>query len=158
MVKRTAGKAFLWLVVSCCLFSFSGLGGGYVFDDALAIEGNGDTDPASSFLALWSHDIWGKHMLHIHSHHSYRPLLILVFKLLRTLYDSPVCLRLFSILSHTVATLLFYLMAEEVTGLSDLALDAALLFATHPVHVESVTAVVNTVSYTHLTLPTTPYV
>jgi hypothetical protein len=134
----------LYLVLSCTLFSFSGLGGGFVFDDNLAIVGNTDTDPAlSSFSVLWSHDIWGKHMLAPDSHHSYRPFLILVFKLLRTVHDSPIFLRIFSIMSHNVAVVQFYFMAEEVTGLSDLALDAALLFATHPVHVEAVTAVVN---------------
>ena len=132
-----------WIVITCLLFSFSGLQGEFVFDDRLAIVANTGTTPGSSFSALWSHDIWGKHMQAHDSHHSYRPFLILLFKLLRIFYDSAVFLRIVSIAGHTIAAVLFYFMAEEVTGVSDLALNAALLFAAHPVHVEAVTAVVN---------------
>ena len=109
-------EALISIFVSCVLFSFSGLLGDFVFDDRLAIVTNADTTPDSSFLALWSHDIWGKHMLAHDSHHSYRPFLILLFKVLRMIHDSPVFLRMVSIASHMIASVSFYFMAEEVTG------------------------------------------
>ena len=68
-----------------------------MFDDNLAIVNNSDTSSSASFMALWSHDIWGKSMLAEDSHHSYRPLLILTFKVLRMVWDTPVfciCSRL----------------------------------------------------------------
>ena len=138
------------LVVVCCLFAFSGLNGGFVFDDKLAIERNEDTHPNStSFYALWTHDIWGKPMLAEDSHHSYRPLLILTFKLMRMIWDIPICLKFLSLTSHCIVTCLFYLLSVEMCGLPDLAFDAGLLFAAHPVHVESVTAVVNMAESIH---------
>jgi hypothetical protein len=149
-MEGTVRQRRLVLVTVCCLFAFNGLNGGFVFDDNLAIVRNEDTSPNSaSFLALWSHDIWGKSMLAEDSHHSYRPLLILTFKVLRMLWDAPMCLKIVSVTSHCIATCLFYSLSEEICGLSDLAYEASLLFAAHPVHVESVTAVVNMAESIH---------
>jgi hypothetical protein len=91
-------------------------------------------------------------MLARDSHHSYRPLLILTFKILRGLHDHPAFLRTFSMVFHAISTFMLYYLAKDLTGLPDLAFEAGLLFAVHPVHVEAVTAVVNMAEPIHCLL------
>ena len=140
----------------CCWYSYyNGLSCDFTFDDHLAIVNNVDTAPTksvtlSSVGSLWFNDIWGKDLQAIDSHRSYRPLLILLFRVLRTIHDSPQCLRIVSIEIHTIVSILVYLLGISIGAVNDeVALGSAMLFAVHPVHVEAVTAIVNTSEPAH---------
>ena len=129
-------------------YSFeNGLNNGFTFDDHLAIDGNHDVTYDKYDPFLWFHDIWGKDLLEDDSHKSYRPLLILIFHYLWNYSSKPIIFRIFSVAFHFLATVGVFVLARsifsEVLDRNIVAFGTALLFATHPIHVESVTAVVN---------------
>jgi hypothetical protein len=126
----------------------------FTFDDHLAIEGNFDTDPSQRYGDIWLHDIWGKDLVEVDSHKSYRPLLMTVFRLISiatwnlSATEKAFYFRIVSISAHFVASCWVYALGRVVfEGEHDggrwLAVGATLIFATHSIHVESVTAVVN---------------
>lgn len=123
------------------------LSNGFTFDDHLAIEGNGDVDSHHQpYFRLWFDDIWGKDLLSHDSHRSYRPLLITIFRYLYGLAKKPELFRVISIVSHGVASVVMFVTGFSIfTGENAFVLSSAatVLFITHPVHVESVTAAVN---------------
>lgn len=151
-MSASAWRSFWWislhlvaiLLLCCCLF-LSSLPFEFTFDDHLAIVNNRDVDPSlTRAIDLWRHDCWGKDLDRIDSHRSYRPLLILIFRLIRTLGGlEPSTFRLVSICAHGMASLLVYALAVLLTGDLSTAFASALLFVSHPVHVEGVVAVVN---------------
>ena len=53
----------------------------FVFDDTLAIVNNPDVQPHADLAALWRNDFWGKVLVAEDSHKSYRPLVVLSFRL-----------------------------------------------------------------------------
>ncbi|RYH20079.1 hypothetical protein EON65_24680 [archaeon] len=114
----------------------------FTFDDHLAIENNADV--ASFDLRYWLHDIWGKDLLEHDSHQSYRPLLITLFQFLW--YLSPGSSLLFHFASIYLLLLCSYLVYATFTASNSsihIVLAASIFFASHPVHIEAVTAVVN---------------
>jgi hypothetical protein len=137
----------LVIVVIVCYVSYeNALSNDFVFDDHLAIVNNKDTSPAEPFSQILQDDIWGKDMRAIDSHRSYRPLLIMIFRLLRSTADGgldPYSFRLVSILAHMLVSCQSYSLTLNITKSKAVAFAASLLFASHPVHVESVSAVVN---------------
>lgn len=149
-VVHVVAAATLVALVYC---SFeNGYQNDFTFDDHLAIEGNGDVDINNQpFRHLWFSDIWGKDLLAHDSHRSYRPLLIVIFRWLYTQSKEAPLFRLVSISAHGVTTILVYgwaltLLKPSVGSRWDRRLVAwatAALFASHPIHVEAVTAVVN---------------
>lgn len=109
----------------------------FVFDDHLAIVNNADTDPSTPFVDLWRHDIWGKDLMAHDSHRSYRPFLIIIFKLLRQQFGLDArSIRIASVLSHAVSSVLVYFLGIQVLCSWHVSFASALLFALHPVHVE----------------------
>jgi hypothetical protein len=46
----------------------------------VGIVNNSDVQPDSPFADIWRHDLWGKSLLKIDSHRSYRPLTTILFK------------------------------------------------------------------------------
>lgn len=143
----------LAVIVVCVIYSFeNGYHNQFTFDDHLAIEGNGDVDVNHQpFSHLWLSDIWGKDLLAHDSHRSYRPFLIVIFRYLYSISHDPSIFRLICIISHSLTSVAsFYwskllLNGENLNGIDRfvIALVTAVFFATHPVHVEAVTAVVN---------------
>eukprot|EP01033_Poteriospumella_lacustris_P010685 gene10684-7609_t len=150
VVVHVVAAATLVALVYC---SFeNGYQNDFTFDDHLAIEGNGDVDINNQpFRHLWFSDIWGKDLLAHDSHRSYRPLLIVIFRWLYTQSKGAPLFRLVSISAHGVTTVLVYgwaltLLKPSVGSRWDrrlVAWSTAALFASHPIHVEAVTAVVN---------------
>jgi Domain of unknown function (DUF1736) len=133
----------------------------FTFDDLSAIVNNPNvkfqsegTDYFSANAMFWKNDIWGKDMRALDSHRSYRPLLIIIFKLIaqQSRGLDPRSFRTISILFHCTSTISVYALSSMVFRNSSLAFGTALLFASHPVHVESVAAVVNMAEATSLTL------
>lgn len=151
----------MWLdavsVVLLCVLVWVSFGNSwyneFTFDDHLAIEGNGDVDVNNQpFEHLWLSDIWGKDLLAHDSHRSYRPFLIVAFRWLYTQSHRATIFRVASVAAHALTTALVYAVGRLVVFKSNfdsrygswcLALAASALFATHPIHVEAVTAVVN---------------
>lgn len=149
------------ILVLLCIGSYhNSLRNEFAFDDYLAIVNNVDvmygsngTNHLSEYAKLWSKDIWGKDMTAHDSHRSYRPLLVTVFKLI--VHNSglnPRIFRMASISFHSGATVSVFYLSSMIFGNECLAFGAAILFACHPVHVESVAAVVNMAEAISLTL------
>jgi Domain of unknown function (DUF1736) len=149
LVGRVLASAF---VVLLCIGNYhNSLKNEFAFDDYLAIVNNRDvmygsngTDHVSAYTKLWKNDIWGKDMKAIDSHRSYRPLLVTVFKLIVQLYGlNPWIFRAVSIFLHSAASISVFFLSTLIFKSDSLAFGTALLFASHPVHIESVAAVVN---------------
>ena len=71
------------LIFAMGLITFgNSINGSFVFDDTEAIINNKDvTSPKTSIAALFLHDFWGSNISSALSHKSYRPLVVLSFKL-----------------------------------------------------------------------------
>ncbi|XP_069746588.1 protein O-mannosyl-transferase TMTC4 isoform X3 [Narcine bancroftii] len=127
--------------------------GDFVFDDSEAIINNKDLRPETSLGHLWEHDFWGTNLISNTSHKSYRPLTVLTFRLNYLVAGGlhPIGFHLINIALHSVisammldvfAVLLGGLVHDEKGKLLNKAPKAsflaAVLFAVHPVHTESV--------------------
>ena len=135
----------LGILLLCYALFLNSLLNDFSFDDHLAIVNNRDVDAGSTrVLDLWRHDCWGKELDRIDSHRSYRPLLILLFRLIRSHYGlEPRIFRIVSISCHAITSLLVYILAALLMEDVAMAFFSALLFVAHPVHVEAVVSVVN---------------
>lgn len=132
------------LALVCCISYYNSLSNSFAFDDHLAIVNNGDIKDSTAWNSIWYHDIWGKDLAAVDSHRSYRPLLILMFKLLSlTLGLDAWKFRVTSIFFHFITTTLMYQNVLLISSNDIIAFASSLLFASHPIHVESVSAVVN---------------
>ena len=108
----------------------------FVYDDHGQIQEN-------AWLRNWQHvgDYFTKrtwaHMATTASF--YRPLFMLWTNLNYSLFgDDPLGWHLATVLMHVLATLLAFLLARRLLGSDNAALFAALVFALHPAHIESV--------------------
>jgi hypothetical protein len=124
-------------------FSFeNSLDNAFVFDDHLAITNNNDVkDPATH--RIWTNDIWGKELSAHDSHKSFRPLLMMLFRKLWSVSSEARWFREVSVGAHIVASILLFYLTSRIWNSKHIGLATALIFAAHPIHVESVSAVVN---------------
>ena len=140
MISRSLFVHFIvcfLLFIACFGVFFNSLDNEFVFDDHLAIVNNVDTDPSTPFSDLWKHDIWGKDLMAHDSHRSYRPLLIITFRIIRYFYGLDArYIRIASILSHSISSILVYILGLQILGNWHVSFGSAILFALHPVHVE----------------------
>ena len=114
-----------------------------VHDDIFAIVENDDVKAGTPLSQLFWNDFWGKAMSDPTSHKSYRPLTVLTFRLNYAMHGvEPFGYHAFNVVMHCLATLLFLNTCWHVifTNCSGAALLAGLLFATHPIHTEAVSA------------------
>lgn len=152
-----AMRAAEWLLVPLLLSAvavltyYNALPNDFAFDDNLAIVNNKDVQGVHAG-GLWRNDIWGKDLQAIDSHRSYRPLLIICFRLIRQHAPeghSAWAFRIVSVGAHSVASFFVYLLSRQLSRSLPVALAAAVLFCAHPVHVEAVAAVVNMAEALH---------
>ena len=153
MSRLTFLFAHVFLGALCVLCYYNSFRNEFAFDDYLAIVNNPDVMYGSNgtyphheeYLKLWRNDIWGKSLLEVDSHRSYRPLLATLFKFLVHCTGglNPTNFRIVSVALHCVATLWVAQLARHTFGSNTLGFSTAMLFASHPVHVEAVAAVVN---------------
>ncbi len=142
------------VVVFLALLSYGNSSWGqFVFDDSEAILGNQDVDPWSSSLQqVFSNDFWGERVSSNVSHKSYRPLTILTFRWNYWLAGGlePFGFHLANVVLHAVVSLLYLEICTAICQRANLDCSgaygitpavAALLFAVHPVHTESVSTV-----------------
>ena len=157
--------ASIILIIVCIGIYYNSLTNEFAFDDYLAIVNNKDVqygstgpDHFSNYSVLWRDDIWGKDLQAIDSHRSYRPLLTTIFKFIVQLYGlNATIFRIVSISFHCCATISVYYLSRLTFRNDALAFGASLLFASHPVHIESVAAVVNMAEAASLTLSILAY-
>uniref|UniRef100_A0A3B1KAC8 dolichyl-phosphate-mannose--protein mannosyltransferase n=1 Tax=Astyanax mexicanus TaxID=7994 RepID=A0A3B1KAC8_ASTMX len=131
--------------------------GDFVFDDSEAILNNKDLNPDTPLSNIWKNDFWGSNLSSNSSHKSYRPLTVLTFRLNYLLAGGlyPVGFHVLNIGLHCViSALMIDVFATLIGGLAcdgtakrlghvpKASLLAALFFAAHPVHTESVAGIV----------------
>ena len=77
--SRRNVATFLPVVLSMMVFTNS-MFGDFVHDDVAAIVKNPDVTGENRFPELFSNDFWGVPMSSVHSHKSYRPVTVLLFR------------------------------------------------------------------------------
>ncbi|XP_069388464.1 protein O-mannosyl-transferase TMTC4 isoform X2 [Paralichthys olivaceus] len=142
------------LALLCFINSYDGE---FVFDDSEAIVNNKDLKPTTPLNNIWSNDFWGSNLSSNSSHKSYRPLTVLTFRLNYLLAGGlhPVGFHVLNIVLHAaISALMIDVFAILIGGLAyderdrlmnhapKTSLLAALFFAAHPVHTESVAGIV----------------
>ena len=110
------------LLLSWAIYSRN-VEGEFTFDDQFAILGNADTRPGAGW-GLWTNDFWGQYINKVDSHKSYRPIVILSFRLSRYLWttgddetlpaqSSPFHVE--NILLHFLCVLAVYHLAHHIS-------------------------------------------
>lgn len=108
-----------------------------------AIKTNQDLLPTTSVIGLFYNDFWGTPLTHSGSHKSYRPLCVLSFRLNYYLGEfEPWGYHLGNVLLHALVTGIFTHLSRIFLKYTFPTFVAGLLFASHPVHTESVAGVV----------------
>eukprot|EP00002_Diphylleia_rotans_P034898 TRINITY_DN7544_c0_g1_i1.p1 TRINITY_DN7544_c0_g1~~TRINITY_DN7544_c0_g1_i1.p1 ORF type:complete len:726 (-),score=116.74 TRINITY_DN7544_c0_g1_i1:145-2322(-) len=119
------------------------INGEFAFDDRFAVVENDDSKSTSPVWNIFWHDFWGQDISNIESHKSYRPLTILSFRLNHMLSeDGTFYYHLGNVLLHGVTCILAYLLGKRLGYSRFASFFAALIFAIHPVHTESVSGIV----------------
>ncbi|KAH8040247.1 hypothetical protein HPB51_009795 [Rhipicephalus microplus] len=145
-VPKWAVRLGPWLVAGASLACFGhSLAGDFVFDDTEAVVHNVDIQPEIPLRRIFEDDFWGTELHSESSHKSYRPLTTLTFKLNYMVAGGLVASHFHAVnvvLHAFVSLLTLHLFRALLQGASRASLICALLFAVHPVHTESVAAVV----------------
>ncbi|CAO1368458.1 unnamed protein product [Diamesa hyperborea] len=134
--------------LGCCALAFvlylNTLNAGFVYDDRRAILGNPDVMGATtSWYQLVYNDFWGTPLVDSGSHGSYRPLCVLSFKLNHIFGGfKPLGYHLVNVLLHCLATGLVVKLARHILPYGFGTLISGLLFASHPIHTETVAGIV----------------
>ncbi|XP_047740162.1 uncharacterized protein LOC108675526 [Hyalella azteca] len=133
------------VLLSSVAVYLNGLFGDYVHDDISVIVQNRDVQGTTPLMHVFVNDYWGRRLDHPLSHKSYRPLVILSFRLERWLLgrSEPRLSHAVNLLLHCAVVCLYTHVLLRVLMLPSTAvLLSALLFSVHPVHTEAVTGVV----------------
>uniref|UniRef100_A0A673KSH9 dolichyl-phosphate-mannose--protein mannosyltransferase n=1 Tax=Sinocyclocheilus rhinocerous TaxID=307959 RepID=A0A673KSH9_9TELE len=135
----------------------NGYDGDFVFDDSEAIINNKDLNPDTPLSNIWKNDFWGSNLSSNSSHKSYRPLTVLTFRINYLLAGGlhPIGFHVLNVALHCVISVLMIdVFAILIGGLvhdgrgvklnlsPKASFLAALFFAAHPVHTESVAGIV----------------
>ena len=96
----------LLLVLLTLLVYSNSLGGDFVHDDVAAIVNNRDVT-GGSWSGLWTNDFWGLNIRDMRSHKSYRPLTVLTFRYLHTIYtlSTQYLHTIYTLLTHYLHTI-----------------------------------------------------
>ena len=114
------------------------LGFQFVYDDEPQVIQN----PAIHAWRYWPHyfttHVWGELYPSIHGNY-YRPLFLVWFRLNHALFGlRPPGWHFTTVLCHVISTYLVFVLLDRLSGKRGIALTGAVLFALHPVHIESV--------------------
>uniref|UniRef100_A0A8C4SMD5 dolichyl-phosphate-mannose--protein mannosyltransferase n=1 Tax=Erpetoichthys calabaricus TaxID=27687 RepID=A0A8C4SMD5_ERPCA len=154
-LSRNQAKTIVGLAAFFCFAN--SFDGDFVFDDSEAIVNNKDLKPETPLGNIWENDFWGSNLSSNSSHKSYRPLTVLTFRFNYLLAGrlNPVGFHVLNIALHCVISILMIdVFAILIGGLvydgkgkrlnqaPKASFLAALLFAVHPVHTESVAGIV----------------
>ena len=141
--EEMRGGLYLWSGLVCAVLGscvyLSSLDCQLVFDDAAAIEGNGDLRPNASWTNLLRNDFWGLPISDADSHKSYRPLCVATFRINYMFHElEPLGYHLVNVVLHGMVCFLFVQLCAMVFGHVWPSLVAGMLFAVHPIHTEAV--------------------
>nr|CAB3267129.1 transmembrane and TPR repeat-containing protein 2-like [Phallusia mammillata] len=116
----------------------------FVYDDNRAIISNPDVVQTTPISHLFINDFWGTPLSHSGSHHSYRPLTVLTFRLTHALFGlNPCAYHVTNVFLHALTTFLLCHVISSVLRLTNAkVLLAGLIFALHPIHTEAVAGIV----------------
>jgi tetratricopeptide (TPR) repeat protein len=106
-----------------------------------AIVNNPDLVSSSNLVNIFSNDFWGENLTSSQSHKSYRPLTTLTFWMEKQISEKSFSFHLTNILVHGANCHLAFKIYREFFSLKKSFL-AAIMFAIHPIHVESVAGIV----------------
>jgi protein O-mannosyl-transferase len=110
----------------------------FVYDDSVVIVDNADLRPETPLGQIFKNDYWGNPMWRSHTK-SFRPLTVLTFRLNYLLGQlSPFGYHVGNVLLHGLVCVLVLLYAQKIQLGQITSFVVALLFATHPIHVEAV--------------------
>lgn len=141
---------YLLVSVLATICYISSCWGDFVFDDNEVIIQNIDVDPDTPLLNIFRNDFWGMNISLKNSHKSYRPLTIMTFRWNYWLSQlQPFGYHLTNVILHAVVSSTFLRVCSSLhndfmkkpmtkNGHSRFPLLAALLFAVHPIHTETV--------------------
>ena len=121
----------------------------FVFDDHRAILTNDDLDSSkTSVWGLFVNDFWGGLLSRRESHKSYRPLTVLTYRYFNHYFSGldPTGYHVVNVVLHAIASVLFLFVVGVVLGYGRWATYAALLFATHSIHTEAVSALISMIN------------
>lgn len=139
---KLSSRRGLWiaiLILTAAVPYLPSLRYGFVYDDALIVDSPNLSSPRHipEFFTQSLDKKVGFHNDTVPVF--YRPLFLTQLCLTRVLFGpGPFAFHLFSLLIHLLNTLLLYVLTIEFGWSETTALFAAMLFAVHPVHVESV--------------------
>ncbi|KAG9349572.1 hypothetical protein JZ751_028020 [Albula glossodonta] len=155
--KLTHSHSRVLICLAALLCFMNSYDGEFVFDDSEAIINNKDLKPETALSNIWRNDFWGSNLSSNTSHKSYRPLTVLTFRLNYLLAGGlhPVGFHVLNIALHSaISVLMIDVFAILIGGLAydgkgkrlnqapKASSLAALFFAVHPVHTESVAGIV----------------
>lgn len=116
-----------------------GLGGQFVYDDHILIEGNRTVASPSAALGAFFEPLWAADPQGEIPNAFWRPLTVLVLAVTRDLAGlEPRAFHVVSLLLHLAASWAAWRLATRLLRCGTLGWLVAALFAVHPVHVESV--------------------
>ncbi|KAJ8253406.1 hypothetical protein GJAV_G00212600, partial [Gymnothorax javanicus] len=155
--KFSLSQSRILVSLAALLCFMNSYDGEFVFDDSEAIINNKDLRPETPLNNIWRNDFWGSNLSSNTSHKSYRPLTVLTFRFNYLLAGGlhPVGFHVVNICLHSaISVLMIDVFAVLIGGLAydckgrrlnqtpQASSLAALLFAVHPVHTESVAGIV----------------
>ena len=142
--------AAITLAVICY---WNSLQGGLVHDDIFAIRDNADVRPETPIGEVFSNDFWGRPMSSNVSHKSYRPFTVLTFRANYALHGlEPWGYHAVNLALHALATIVLGVLSRRLAfPQPDLVFLVMCLFASHPVHTEAVSDVLQSCTPTQFT-------
>lgn len=136
-IRSPGALAILLPVLVAALVYLNGLGNGFVYDDHFVVVQN-EHILTLGLSKIFGHEYWAGFKREGTGTY-YRPLTILSFALDRAAWGlDPTGYHLTNLALHALCTALVYLLGLRLFRARTAALCAALLFAAHPVHTESV--------------------
>jgi protein O-mannosyl-transferase len=127
------------LLAASAFIAYSGtLLFGFVYDDRFQIVGNRSLTSWSNVPSYFTHSVWYLIDPHLAPNY-YRPIFLIWLKLCYSIFElSPSGWHLTSVALHMLATVQMFWLAQRLLKQRTAAALAALFFALHPIHVESV--------------------
>jgi len=127
------------LVAVVALLAFLGTAGfAFVYDDRAQVLNNPEITTWHRVFSYFGGDVWSTYdPTHVQNY--YRPLFFVWFRINYLLFHlNPMGWHLAAVALHVVVSVLAFRLCLSLTSDRTLALMAALLFAAHPIHIESV--------------------
>lgn len=136
--KMTVG--LLMVLAGAAFFVyFNALGNDFAYDDNVQIKKNPYITSFKYLNDIFTKNVWAFRGVEGISNY-YRPMMTLPYLLNYQAFGlNPFGFHLTNILFHLMATLLVFLLGRRLLSNDLMAFMAALLFAVHPIHTESVT-------------------